>query len=76
MKDYTYEVKILDRQGNEVSIYGPTKSLRGARNVALNTKRQVRIYRDNKLLQNGQNGLDQQAYEIWLEEHQEEQNGN
>jgi len=70
MKDYTYEVKIIDRQGQEVLIYGPTKSLRGSRNVAQKQRKQVRIYRDNKLLPGGKSGLDQATYDRWLEDHQ------
>jgi hypothetical protein len=75
MRDYTYEVKITNRKGEEVTIFGPTKSLRGARNVAQkqNDRKMTRIYRDNKLLPGGKNGLDQQMYNRWLEENQPEE---
>lgn len=75
MKDYTYEVRIINREGDEVTIYGPTKSMRGSRNVAQKQKqrKQVRIYRDNKLLAGGKNGLDTPAYDRWLFDHQPEE---
>ena len=74
MKDYTYEVKITNRQGQEISIFGPTKSLRGARNVAQKQKdrNKPKIYRDNKLMPGGKNGLDLLVYDLWLENNQDE----
>ena len=68
--DHTYEVYLVDKQGKEFKIYGPSKSLEKARNIALRQAkhRKVKLYRNNKLLPNGRFGLDVFAYEAWSKE--------
>jgi hypothetical protein len=67
-----YEVRIIDRRGNEVSIYGPTENIKAVRKIADKNikRRKVKIYKDNKLLPRGIADLDKIIYEEWLEENQ------
>lgn len=73
-KTHTYQVCLINRQGEEFTIFGPTHSLRGAREVALKQKprKKVKLYRDNKLLPNGKFGLDPYMYEYWWKMKEEE----
>ena len=75
MKEHSYSLYIMKMDGSLEPILEHEKSIRRVRNVALKIKerpgRKVRIERDGKLLPGGARALDNEAYQMWLEEHDE-----